>query len=105
MSTHPLDNTVVDDDPIDHDQLFDSVEFNFSGSDIQPTRRQFVQVLGAGILIAVATPSLAEAQNPNRGRRGGGFRGGGRTTVAAAPYRKRWHDHALGRESRMRPRR
>ena len=83
MSTHQLDNTVVGDDPLDHDQLFDRVEFNFSGSDIQPTRRQFVQVLGAGILIAVATPSLADAQNPNRGGRRGGFGGGGRTTVAA----------------------
>ncbi len=83
MSTQQLDNAAVGDDPSDRDQLFDRVEFNFSGSDIQPTRRQFVQVLGAGILIAATTPSVVDAQNPNRGGRRGGFGGGGRTTVAA----------------------
>jgi isoquinoline 1-oxidoreductase len=70
----------------DHDEpIIDLVEFDFANVEITPTRRQFVQVLGAGILIAVGAPSIAVAQNPNRSGRGGrgGFGGGGRTTVAA----------------------
>ncbi len=72
--------------PFDLDEpVVDRVEFDFTDHDLAPTRRQFVQILGAGILIAVGVPSIAEAQNPNRGgRRGGGGFGGGRPTTVAA---------------------
>ena len=58
-----------------YDEPVDRVSFDF---DIAPTRRDFVKVLGAGLLIAVAV-SQADAQTPGgqRGRGGGGnFRGG-----------------------------
>src|SRR4051812_40658796 len=58
-----------------NDEPVDRVSFDF---DIAPTRRDFVKVLGAGLLIAVAIAD-AEAQTPGgqRGRGGGNnFRGG-----------------------------
>ena len=67
----------------EYDEPVDRVQFDFSNLAITVSRRQFVQVLGAGILIAVAVdPSDVAAQNPNRGGRGG--RGGGRPTTVAA---------------------
>jgi isoquinoline 1-oxidoreductase subunit beta len=51
----------------DHDQEFDRVEFHFA-SDLP--RRDFLQILGAGLLIAVAA-NTAEAQVPGK-RQGGG---------------------------------
>ncbi len=73
------------DDPLttaEYDEPVDLVEFHFTNTD--PSRRDFLHVLGAGLLIAV-TASAAGAQVPKKGRRGGGFGGGGRgaTTIAA----------------------
>ena len=82
MSTNETDLL----DAPDYDEpVVDRVDFDFTDRDLAPTRRQFVQILGAGILIAVGTSSISEAQNPNRGGRGGrgGFGGGRPTTVAA----------------------
>ena len=42
------------------------------GYDFGLTRRTFVQVLGAGLLIAVAAPSIADGQERRRGGGGGG---------------------------------
>src|SRR5262245_50835482 len=69
-----------------YDEPVDKVEFNFGVS-----RREILQVLGAGLVIAVAEPLLAQdAEQPQRGGRGGGrgrggggFFGGGPTTYAA----------------------
>lgn len=50
-----------------------------------PSRRDFVQLLGAGLLIAVSAPSGSAQQQPRRGRGGGGggFNGAGARTVSA----------------------
>jgi isoquinoline 1-oxidoreductase len=58
---------------LDDGQLIEPVRFDFSVD-----RRTFVQVLGAGVVISVAVPALAQ----RRGRRGGG-RGGPPPSVAA----------------------
>jgi isoquinoline 1-oxidoreductase len=69
-------------DPLEYDEPVDRVEFDFANIALNVSRRQFVQVLGAGILIAVAVdPSEVVAQNRRGGR--GGFGGGRPTTVAA----------------------
>ena len=56
----------------DLEEPVERVEFDF---DLDPggdrSRREFVQILGAGLLIAV-TADVAIAQVPARGRRGGG---------------------------------
>ena len=68
-----FDNTVVGDDPIDHDRLFDRVEFNFSGSwtSSRPVG-SLCRMLGAGILIAVGIAlggRRSESQSRRAGRR------------------------------------
>jgi CO/xanthine dehydrogenase Mo-binding subunit len=55
----------------DHEQEFDRVEFHFASD---PSRRDFLQILGAGLLIAVAA-NTAEAQVPGK-RQGGTARRG-----------------------------
>jgi isoquinoline 1-oxidoreductase len=67
-----------------------SVGFDFDGPgdglerDTELTRRGFVQILGAGLLIAVSTPSaVAQQRRGGRGGRGGGFGGSGARTVSA----------------------
>jgi isoquinoline 1-oxidoreductase subunit beta len=83
MATNQLEDYAFTAQSFDYDEPVDRVDFDFANLEITTTRRQFVQVLGAGILIAVcAPPSVLEAQNPNRGGRGG--RGGGRATTVAA---------------------
>ena len=83
MTTNHLNDHAFTAEPCDYDVAVDRVEFNFANLEITTSRRQFVQLLGAGVLIAVyAAPSEVEAQNPNRGGRGG--RGGGRSTSVAA---------------------
>ena len=83
MTTSHLNDHALTAEPCDYDIPVDRVEFNFANLEITTSRRQFVQLLGAGVLIAVyAAPSEVEAQNPNRGGRGG--RGGGRSTSVAA---------------------
>src|SRR6059058_410184 len=64
---------------LEYDETVDLVRFEFA-----PSRREFVGVLGAGLLIAVCVTS-AEAQERPQGQRrgGGGFRGGGPTPIAA----------------------
>src|SRR5258706_4152175 len=64
---------------LEFDETVDLVRFGFA-----PSRREFVRVLGAGLLIAVCVSS-AEAQERPQGQRrgGGGFRGGGPTPIAA----------------------
>src|SRR5437868_6878850 len=67
----------------DHLEEVDRVEFDFAALEVTTSRRQFVQLLGAGVLIAAyAAPADIEAQGPNRGGRGA--RGGGRPTSVAA---------------------
>src|SRR5258706_16139538 len=64
---------------LEYDETVDLVRFGFA-----PSRREFVGVLGAGLLIAVCVSS-AEAQERPQGQRrgGGGFWGGGAAPVAA----------------------
>ena len=78
MSTQlPLSQGTLDWRSEDYDEPVDRVEFRF---DSGMSRRQFVQVLGAGLLITVALDATAgaqERQGGGRGGRGGGGRGGG----------------------------
>ena len=71
----------VSDDDVE--EPVDRVEFDF---DLDPggdrSRREFFQILGAGLLIAV-TADAAIAQAPPRGRRGGGTSGRSPVTLAA----------------------
>ncbi len=83
MATDQLQDAAFVVDPLEYDEPVDRVEFDFANLALNVSRRQFVQVLGAGILIAVVVdPSEVAAQNPNRRGRGG-FGGGRPTTVAA----------------------
>ena len=66
---------------LDYDETVDLVNFSFA-----PSRREFVGVLGAGLLIAVCVSSAEAQERPQgRGQRrgGGGFFGGGPTPIAA----------------------
>src|SRR3954464_5060669 len=66
---------------LEYDETVDLVRFNFA-----PSRREFVGVLGAGLVIAVALSSAEAQERPQGGqRRGGGrgFGGGGPTPIAA----------------------
>ncbi|HTL28562.1 MAG TPA: molybdopterin cofactor-binding domain-containing protein, partial [Tepidisphaeraceae bacterium] len=78
MSDRQTDATSIE---IDYEQLLERVDYDFGLS-----RRQFVQALGAGILIAVAARNV-EAQE----RRGGGNRGGGRGGGRSVPIDARLH--------------
>ncbi len=83
MAIDQLQETAFIVDPLEYDEPVDRVQFDFTNLGFNVSRRQFVQVLGAGILIAVAVdPSEVAAQAPNRRGRGG-FGGGRPTTVAA----------------------
>lgn len=64
------------DDP-DYDEPVDLVAYQFTPVD--PTRREFLQILGAGLLFAV-TADVSRGQDPKGRRRGGGR---GPTTIAA----------------------
>src|SRR5438477_5469408 len=57
---------------LEYDEPVDRVDFDFATS---PTRRDFVKVLGAGLLIAVCIAD-ADAQTPAQQRRPGGAAGG-----------------------------
>jgi CO/xanthine dehydrogenase Mo-binding subunit len=74
--------TIPDPIALAYDEPVDRVDFHF-----HVTRRQFVQVLGAGLVIAIAhNPLLAQEEESGRkvGRgRGGGFLGGGPIAYAA----------------------
>src|SRR2546423_6343651 len=89
------DPSIAPNDPTEDaevDAPFQPLEFNFG-----LTRRDFVQTLGAGLLIAVAAPAALgqsttrpserqsdpPSQRMSRGRNAGGFRGGPPPTVAA----------------------
>jgi isoquinoline 1-oxidoreductase len=70
--------------PLDpYEEPIDQIEFHFA-----PTRREFVQVLGAGIVIAVAATTAAAQQQP---RQGGGRGGGGRGQAPPTPLTARLH--------------
>jgi len=56
----------------DYDEQVDLVEFHFTWP--EPSRRDFLGVLGAGLVIAV-TAGSARSQDPKGGRRGGAGRG------------------------------
>lgn len=58
-----------------YEQAVQRVHFNFGFK-----RRSFMQLLGAGLLIAASTPALAQQRG---GRRGGGFGGSGAKSVGA----------------------
>jgi isoquinoline 1-oxidoreductase len=59
-------------------QIIERIRYDFG-----MTRRGFVQVLGAGIVIATAASSLAQQQRGGRGGRGGGLGGAGAANIAA----------------------
>ena len=59
-----------------YEQAVERVHFNFGFK-----RRSFMQLLGAGLLIAASAPALA--QQRGGGRRGGGFGGSGAKTIGA----------------------
>lgn len=61
----------------DGEEIVERVPFRFK---LDVDRRDFVKLLGAGLLIGVATQSNAQEQGRGRGR-GGGGRGGGRGPV------------------------
>jgi CO/xanthine dehydrogenase Mo-binding subunit len=66
---------------LEYDETVDLVKFAF-----EPSRREFVGVLGAGLLIAVCVAQAEGQERPQGGQRrggGGGFRGGGPTPIAA----------------------
>ncbi len=72
----------------DYDEPVDLVDYRFADVPAaDPSRREVLKTLGAGLMIAVAADALnaqepARGRSPQRGRRGGGG-GGGATTVAA----------------------
>src|SRR5215468_8929612 len=59
-----------------YEQAVERVHFNFGFK-----RRSFMQLLGAGLLIAASAPALA--QQRGGGRRGGGFGGSGAKSIGA----------------------
>ncbi len=63
--------------PLDEEEVIERVRYGFGFS-----RRSFVQILGAGLLVAVSAPALAQ----RRGGRGGG--GGARTVEARIHFGK-----------------
>jgi isoquinoline 1-oxidoreductase subunit beta len=66
-------------DEINYDDLLEPVDFHFT---FELDRRNFVQLLGAGVLVTiVAGPALAQQRRGGGG--GGGFNGGSPPTVAA----------------------
>ena len=79
MQTEQALDRILEADQLDYDEPVDRIEFDFS-----LTRRQMVQLLGAGLLIAVA--DIPAVGQPPQGRRGGRGRGGGggRPTTLAA---------------------
>jgi isoquinoline 1-oxidoreductase len=60
---------------LNYDELVERVDYDFGLS-----RRSFVQVLGAGLLIAVSLPAIAQEEGR---RRGGGQGGGGARNLGA----------------------
>jgi isoquinoline 1-oxidoreductase len=77
MSTRPRPSEPTNIVPpeIDYDALLEPVHFSFALE-----RREFVQLLGAGLVVSVIVgPALAQ----RRGQRGGGFRGGPPPALAA----------------------
>ena len=67
----------------EYDETVDLVEFHFTNTD--PSRRDFLHVLGAGLLIAV-TANTVQGQDPKKAARkggGGGMGGRGATSIAA----------------------
>jgi CO/xanthine dehydrogenase Mo-binding subunit len=65
----------------DYEETFDLVDYDFRSD---PTRRGFLQVLGAGLLIAVAIePARGQQPQVPAKKKGGGFGGRGPTNIAA----------------------
>jgi len=60
-----------------YEQAVQRVHFNFGFK-----RRSFMQLLGAGLLIAASAPALAQQRGGGR-RGGGGFGGSGAKSVGA----------------------
>src|SRR5208282_1973942 len=77
MKTESLSNGIPEPDceELNYDELVERVDYDFGLS-----RRSFVQVLGAGLLITASVPALAQQR---RGGRGGGMGGGGARNLAA----------------------
>src|SRR4051812_45861763 len=74
----------------EYQESVDEVEFRFQ---LDVTRRRFVQVLGAGLLIVVAQPIIANAQQtqPSTQRGGGRNRRGGFAGEGPVPVAARVH--------------
>jgi len=64
----------------DYDEPVDVVPYDFR---VEVTRRDFLAVLGAGLMIAVTVEPAKGRQVPAGNRRGGGFTGRGAVNVAA----------------------
>jgi isoquinoline 1-oxidoreductase subunit beta len=64
----------------EYDEPVDRIDFHFTGIDLE--RREFLRVLGSGLLIAVTAGSL-HGQTPGEPRRTGGRGGQGASTIAA----------------------
>ena len=77
----PADGGTLDWRSDDYDEPVDRVEFDFERG-VELSRRRFVQVLGAGLLITVALDSAPAQDRPRGGGRGG--RGGGPPPKIAA---------------------
>ena len=71
MKTISPSNEILppDCEEINYDELVERVDYDFGLS-----RRSFVKVLGAGLLIAVTIPALAQEEAARRGGGGGGAR-------------------------------
>jgi isoquinoline 1-oxidoreductase len=67
---------------LEYDEQVDLVEYRFTDSEIDPTRRDILRILGAGLLFAM-TSGPARAQEPRGRRQGGGGGGQTATTIAA----------------------
>jgi isoquinoline 1-oxidoreductase len=85
MSTDQLIDPILEAELLDAEDRLDRVQFDF-----RLTRRQMVQLLGAGLLIAVSDVP-ADAQPPARGRGGRGGRGGGGRGGPPTPLAARLH--------------
>src|SRR5687768_6766156 len=77
-------NLLIDAD--DPNQIYEPVGYDFGLS-----RRTFVQVLGAGLLIAVASPMAVAQERPSGGRSGGGSSGRGGSGGRPVPIDARLH--------------
>jgi isoquinoline 1-oxidoreductase len=94
MEALAKDLLIDNDDP---NQIYEPVGYDFAPAVSSLSRRTFVQVLGAGLLIAAASPMAVAQERPAQGRggsadrRSGGGGGGGRGQGRPIPIDARLH--------------